>query len=81
MRERVQLFWDNFSKIFQKQCRKGKKHRNSHLKMFWEQGVLEISKKKRKLASLGKNLGNFIEKYIWMSSSVVKLQANLQFYQ
>ena len=40
--------------------------------MFWEQGVLEISKKekkkkekKRKLESLGKNLGNFLEKYIW----------------
>ena len=30
-------------------------------------------KKKRKLASLGKNLGNFLEKCIWKSSSVVKL--------
>ena len=87
MRARVQFFWDNFSKFFQKQCRKGEKYRSSHLKMFWEQGVLEMSKKEkkkkleRKLASLGKNLGNFQEKYIWMSSFVVKLQASLQFYQ
>ena len=72
----------NFSKFFQKQCRKVENHRNSHLKMFWEHGVLEISKKKkRKLAGLGTNLGNFLEKYIWMSSSVVKLQASLQLYQ
>ena len=28
-----------------KQCRKEEKHRSSHLKMFWEQGVLEIKKK------------------------------------
>ena len=51
--------------LFQKQCRKGEKHRSSHLKMFWEQGVLEISKKKnRNKISLGKNLGNFLERYI-----------------
>ena len=42
--------------------------------MFWEQGVLEISKTKK---SLGKNLGSFLEKYIWMSSYVVKLQVKL----
>ena len=80
MRARVQFFWDNFSKFFQKQCRKGEKHRSSHLKMFWEEDALGIyiyMKKKKKLASLGKNLDNFLEKYIWMSSSVV--QANLQF--
>ena len=41
-----EFFWDNFSTFFQKQCRKGEKHRSSHLKMFWEQGVLEISKQK-----------------------------------
>ena len=67
MRARVQLFRDNFSKFFQKQCRKGEKHRRcSDLKMFWEHSVLEISKKKKekKSASLGKNLGNFLEKYI-----------------
>ena len=63
------FFWNNFSKFFRKQCRKGKKHRSCHLKLFWEQGVSEISEKKkekRKLASLGKNLNNFLEKYIWM---------------
>ena len=81
MRARVQFVWDNFSKFFQKQCRKGEKHRSNHLRMFWEEGSLEISKKKRKLASLGKILGNFLEIYIWMSSSVVKLQASLQLYQ
>ena len=48
--------------------------------MFWEQDVLEI-KKKTELASLGKNLGNFLGKYIWMNSSVVKLQGSQQLYQ
>ena len=86
MRARVQFFWDNFSKFFQKQCRRGEKHRRcSNLKMFWEHSVLEISKqkktKKKKLESLGKNLGVFLETYIWMSSSIVKLQAILQLYQ
>ena len=82
MRARAKFFWDNFSKFFQKQCKKGEKHRSSHSKMFWEQGVLQISTTKiGKLASLGKNLSNFLEKYIWMSSSVVKLQASLQLYQ
>ena len=38
-------------------------------------------KKKEKIASLGKNLGNFLEKYILMSSSIVKLQISLQIYQ
>ena len=50
--------------------------------MFWKQSILEIikkkKKKKRKLASLGIDLGNFLEKSIWMSSSVVKLPASLQ---
>ena len=46
MRARVQFFRENFSKFLQKQCRKGEKHRSNHLKMFWEQGVLEIKKKK-----------------------------------
>ena len=49
--------------------------------MLWEEGVLEISKKykwiNKKLPSLGENLDNFLEKHIWMSSSVVKLQASL----
>ena len=53
--------------------------------MFWEHSILDISKKKKKkkekLESLGKNLGIFLETYIWMSSSVVKLQAILQLYQ
>ena len=49
--------------------------------MFGEQGVLEIQKKKKKRACLHKNLDNFLEKDIWMSSSVVKLQASLQLYQ
>ena len=49
--------------------------------MFWEQGVLEISGKKRKLASLGKNQGYFLEKHVWMSPSVVKLQVSLQLYK
>ena len=32
--------------------------------MLWEQGVLEITKKKKKLRSLGKGLDSFLEKYI-----------------
>ena len=79
MRARVKFLRDNFSKFFQKQCRKGEKHGSSHLKTFWEQGVLEIPKKK--LASLGKTLCKFLEKYIWIRSSVVKLQASLNLYQ
>ena len=77
------FFWDNFSIFFSKAVgKKGEKHRSSHLKIFWEQGVLEVSKKKKKKkASAGKNLGNFLEKYIWMSFSVVELQATLQLYQ
>ena len=47
-----EIFPRQFFKIFSKQCRKGEKHGSSHLKTFWEQGVLEIPKKK--LASLGK---------------------------
>ena len=42
--------------------------------------VLEISnnkKLKKKLTSLCKSLSNFQEKYIWMSCSVVKLQATI----
>ena len=63
MGTRVQFFWDNFSKFFQEQCRKGEKHISSHLEVFWLQSLLEISeKKKRELASLGKNLDNFLEK-------------------
>ena len=46
-----------------------------------DQGFLEISKEIKKIASLGKNVGNFLEKYIWMSSSVVKLEGSLQLYQ
>ena len=76
------FFWDNFSNFFSKTVGKkggkGEKYRSSHLKIFWEQGVLEV--KKKKLAGLDKNLGNFVEIHIWMSSSVVKLQPSLQLY-
>ena len=41
--------------------RKGEKHRGNHLRMFWEQGVLEIFKKV-KLASLGKKSRQFPRK-------------------
>ena len=58
------IFLRQFLIFFHKKCRKRENHRSSHLKIFWEQGVLEIKKKKRKLASLGKILGNFLEKYL-----------------
>ena len=44
-----------------KQGRKGEKHRRRHLKMFGEQGLLEI-KKIIIIGRLGENLGNFLEK-------------------
>ena len=34
----------------EKQCRKREKHRSSQLKMFWEQGVLGIFSKKKKIS-------------------------------
>ena len=50
--------------------------------MLQEQGVLEIKKKKeKKTAGLSKNLGNFLEKYIWMNSFVIKLQGSPKLYQ
>ena len=61
----VQFFRDNFSKFFQKQCRKEKKQRSSRLTMFVEQRVLDIKKKKlKKFAGLRENLVNFLEKFI-----------------
>ena len=63
----VQFFRDNFSKFFQKQCRKGEKHRSNHLKMFWEQGVAETSKKKekeKKISNPRQKSRQFLEKYI-----------------
>ena len=71
MRARIQFFWDNFSKFFQKQCRKGEKHRSNHLKMFWEQGVAENTKKKKKkkekkISNPRQKSRQFLEKYIWM---------------
>ena len=58
------FFQTIFLIFFRNSVERGKKHRNSHLKMFWKQGILEIKKKRRKLPNLETNLGNFLEKYI-----------------
>ena len=59
------IFLRRFFYFFKKkqQGTKGEKHRRRHLKMFGEQGLLEI-KKKIIIGRLGENLGNFLEKYI-----------------
>ena len=49
------IFRDNLSIFFHKECRKGEEHRSTHLKMFWEQGILEISNKKKKKNKISKS--------------------------
>ena len=44
------IFLRQFTNFFQKKCQKGEKQRISHLKMFWEQSVVEISKRKKKIS-------------------------------
>ena len=63
MRARVQFFLGNFSNFFLKTVQKGRKAQKQSFKDV-DQGFLEISKEMKKIASLGKNLGNFLEKYI-----------------
>ena len=57
------IFLRRFFEIFSKTVQKGRKAQKQSFK-----DVLGTrrsrNKKKRKLASLGKNLGNFLEKYI-----------------
>lgn len=71
---KLRFFWDSFSKFFQKQRRKGEKYKSNHWKIFRKLSVLEIKKKQEQVAY---NLGNFEEKYIWISSS----EASAQFFQ
>ena len=74
------IFLRQFFYFFLKTVQKGRKAQKQSFKDV-DQGFLEISKEIKKIASLGKNVGNFLEKYIWMSSSVVKLEGSLQLYQ
>ena len=76
----MRQFFSIFSKTVQK-GRKAQKQSFQDLLGTRRSRNFKKKEKKRKLVSLGKSLGNFLEKYIWMSSSVVKLKASLQHFQ
>ena len=75
----MQFFRDNFSNFFSKTVQKGRKVQKQSLKDVL--GTGRSRNFKTKLAGLVKNLGNFLEKYILMNSSAIKLQVSLKLFQ